>query len=178
MADKPKRQLTEEHLKKLADARVKAMEALRKKKELTQARKQEAKEAFDKEYEQKVLKKKQAPKQASPPPVEETDKEIYQAPPSKEESDDDEDYPIQMVPKAPRKTKTSSPPPPQEPNFKQMYYKHKLDALQAQQNQQTFLQQYSQLPSYNHAVDIAKSQIKERVDKSVYENVYRQLFQC
>jgi hypothetical protein len=68
-----------------------------------------------------------------------------------------------------------------------MYYQHKLSMLQQKQEeeriasqearlQEQFKQQYSRLPPYAHTIDIAKQSIKERVDKTIYDQVYKQLF--
>jgi hypothetical protein len=180
--ERPKRQLTEEQLKKLADARKKAIEVRKQKGELNRAKKQEAKDKFQEEYDAKVLKKSPAKPAPKETPIEETDKDIYEAtsPPPTED-----DYPIEIVKKS--KAQGSAPArrkeggngddnPLKEPNYKQIYYQHKLAMLQAQQQEQQARQNYAQLPPYQHTIDIAKHQIKERVDKTVYENVYRQLF--
>lgn len=59
-----------------------------------------------------------------------------------------------------------------------MYYQHKLQMLQHQQEQASFASQYARLPPYQHAVDIARSSIRESVDKEVLKKVYNQLFGC
>lgn len=169
--ERPKQQLTEERLQKLAMARKKAIEVRKQKGELNRAKKQEAKDKFQEEYDAKVLKKAPAKPPPKETPIEETDKDIYETTSPPPESEDD--YPIEIV----KKVKAKAPPAqPKEPNYKQIYYQHKLAMLQSQQQEQQVRQNYAQLPPYQHTIDIAKHQIKERVDKTVYENVYRQLF--
>lgn len=173
MEAKPKRVCDEATLKRLAEMREKANAVRRKKAELKRAEKEASKKDFEKRYEEKVLKHQK-------PVIEETDKQIYEPPPSKPAEDDDEDdYPIEMVAHRPKTSKAKPKPQPEqpkEPNYKQMYYQHKLSQLQAQQQEQQFLQQYARLPPYQHAVDIAKHQIKQRVDDEVLGSIYRGLF--
>lgn len=176
MEAKPKRVCDEATLKRLSEMREKANAVRRKKAELKRADKEASKKDFEKQYEEKVLKVK--PK----PVVEETEKEPYEPAPSQpapSEADDD-DFPVETVAKTPKtsrpKAQSAPPPPPKEPNYKQMYYQHKLSQLQAQQQEQQFLQQYSRLPPYHHAVDIAKHQIKQRIDDDVLGSIYKGLF--
>jgi hypothetical protein len=75
--DKPKQPLTEERLKKLAEARKKALEVKKMKGDIARAKKQEKKEALEKEYEE-VVKKKSVKKEVKQ--IEETDKDIYSPP--------------------------------------------------------------------------------------------------
>jgi hypothetical protein len=185
MENTPKKIVDEERLKKLAAARKKALEVRQKKAELNRAKKQEQKEQFQQEYEEKVLKKKNPPKKEVENKVEEkieeTDKDIYEDRMPVKEAVSDDDYPIEMVSKAKSKKKAPSraiAQQPQEPNYKQIYYQHKLAMLQAKQQQDQFNEQYSRLPPYAHTLDIAKNSIKERVDKVVYDEVYKQLFSC
>jgi len=176
METKPKRKCDEATLKRLAEMRQKANEVRRRKAELKRAEKEASKKEFEKNYEEKVLKVKK-------PVVEETDKQIYEQPPPKAEDDDDDDFPVEMVAKTtkPSRAKPTGVSPPStkaEPNYKQMYYQHKLSLLQQQQQQQQFYQNYAQLPPYAHAVDIAKHQIKQRVDDEVLGSIYKGLFGC
>jgi membrane-associated HD superfamily phosphohydrolase len=165
-------------LERYAEMRKKAQETLAKKREITEARRQERKKEFEKTYEEVVLKKK-----APPPPqtvVEETEKDIYPTPPSIQSESEDEDE--EPTPKLNKKSKSKSAPVgiPVEPNYKQLYYKAKLDSMTSQQQQnqqqQQFLNQYSQLTPQQHAIDIAQNALKSKANKAVYESVYRQLF--
>lgn len=177
--DRPKRQMTEEQLKRLANARKKALEVKKMKAELNKAKKDEEKAKFQEEYDTKVLKKTSTPPPApvqeppTPPPVEETDKDIYES--QMTHSQEEEEYPVELVPKG-KKRQPRASPIPYEPDYKQLYYKSKLEALQSKTQEEQFRNQYARLPPYAHTVDIAKHQIKERVDKAVYDNVYKSLF--
>lgn len=173
MEDKRKRTPDEATLKRLAEMRAKANEVRRKKAELKRAEKEASKADFDKRYEEKVLK-------AQKPVAEQTEKEPYEPAPPKEEDQSEDDFPVEMVAKSSKRTAKpkAAPAPPPEPNYKQMYYQHKLSLLQQKQQQEQFLQQYSRLPPYAHAIDIAKHQIRQRVDDAVLDNVYKDMFQC
>lgn len=175
-----RRIVDEERLKRLAAARKKALMVRQQKAELKKAKKQEEQESFQKEYEEKVLKKQSPPKKVVEEKVEETDKDIYEEQMPVKPASSEDDYPIEMVAKAKPRKKAQAPAltQPQEPNYKQMYYQHKLAMLQAKQQQEQFNQHYAQLPPYHHTVDIAKNSIKERVDKVVYDEVWKQLFSC
>lgn len=129
-------------------------------------------------YEEHVLKKKPTE------PIEETDKEIY---PVKDkpttETDDDgdseyEDEPVVVTkPKAKAKGKTKTNAEVVEtPNYKQEYYKIKMMKLQEQEQQQHFMQSYSQLPPQQHMADIASNQLQTKIDKEVLARVYRDMF--
>jgi hypothetical protein len=173
MEDKRKRTPDEATLKRLAEMRLKANEVRKKKAELKRAEKEASKQDFDKRYEEKVLK-------AQKPVVEQTEKEPYEPAPKPTQDDQSEDdFPVEMVAKtAKKKPKATPAPQPAEPNYKQMYYQHKLSLLQQKQQQEQYLQQYSQLPPYAHAIDIAKHQIKARVDQDVLGDIYKGMFQC
>jgi hypothetical protein len=142
MSEKPKKELSEERLRQLADMRKKANEVRKQKAELKRAEKAEKEQQFKKAYEEKVLKKKQPP--PVPEPVEETDKEIYNRPEDPEitEADSDGESVNTPLPKASKKKVVKSQaqfePVQQEPNYKQMYYQHKLAMLQQQQEQMSF----------------------------------------
>ena len=183
--DTPKRQLSERQLKALAENRKRALETRQMKAELKKVKEREKKEALKAEYETKVLGKVSQPKTEAKtePSVEETDVEIYkQAPKPEPPSDDDDDFPIELVkaskplPKPKAQAKPKAPTPSAEPNYKQEYYRLKLASLQQSQQQQQFYNQYSQLPPHAHAVDIAKHQITNKVNKDVLDRVYKELF--
>lgn len=205
MEAKPK--LTEERLQKLAMARKKALEVKKMKGDIARAKKQEKKEALEKEYEEVVVKKtivKKTPQKGEAPPchrqveipLEETDKEVYEVSRNQGEVESEEDD-ISPPPPPPPKSKkvgdreskanTIVQHPAPAPNYKQMYYQHKLSMLQQKQEEERiasqearlheqFKQQYARLPPYAHTIDIAKQSIKERVDKTIYDQVYKQLF--
>ena len=177
--DKRRKPASEKVLKALEEGRLKGLETRRMKSELKKKSKEEEKEALKKAYEEKVLKKKPAE------PIEETDKEIY---PSKQkikpiESDDDgdseyEDEPVSVPkpkPKAKGKTKTNADVM-EQPNYKQEYYRAKLEKIRQQDQQQQFIHNYSQAPPHIHAQDIARSQIQSKIDKEVYGRVFKDLF--
>lgn len=89
---------------------------------------------------------------------------------------DEEEYPVELVPKGKTRRPKATPSIPTKPDYKQLYYKSKLEALQAKNQEEQFRNQCARLPPYAHTIDIAKHQIKERVDKAVYDNVYKSLF--
>ena len=91
------------------------------------------------------------------------------------QSQEEEEYPVELVPKG-KKRQPKASPISTEPDYKQLYYKSKLEALQSKNQEEQFRNQYARLPPYAHTIDIAKHQIKERVDKAVYDNVYKSLF--
>jgi hypothetical protein len=165
------RVMTEAELKRLAEMRVLAQQTKTKQKEIRAAIKQEAKEKLERDYEEKVLKKQQPP---APPieQIEETDKDLYpQNAVIESEVSDDE-----VVTSKAKQSKLKPKPQPTEPNYKSLYYKAKLERLQQDRDQYQFLQQYSQLPPQQHAIDIAQSQLKSKANKLAYEQTYRSLF--
>jgi len=165
-----------EVLDRLKRMREKANETLKKKREITQAKRDERKQNLEREYEEKVLKKK------TQPIIEETDKDIYPTtitpPPQQSESDNDEVNDV--LPSKPNRKTNKVCETQAETNYKQLYYKAKLDSISSQQQQkqqeQQFFNQYSQLPPQQHAIDIAQQALKTKANKAVYESVYRSLF--
>ena len=156
-----KRQLSEEHLRKLADGRKKGLETRRKNMEIKQALKKEKSVKLDKDYEAIVLKKGQKKTLDIDLPQEKPQHAEIQ-----EQSDDE--------PEVTSKTIKSKKEP--EMNYKQLYYKQKLETLQASQQQQQFNQNYGQMPVQNHAIDIAKNNIKSKANQLIYDSVMRSLF--
>ena len=117
----------------------------------------------DEDYESIVLKKGQKQQDvATPPPPEKPQNAIIY-----EQSDDDEPE----VTSKPMKQK-------KEPSvsYKELYYKQKLETLQASQQQQQFNQNYGQMPVQNHAIDIAKHNLKSKANQLVYDSVMKSLF--
>ena len=180
-AQKPK--CNEATLRRLAEMRKRAAEVRKQKAELRQAEKDEKKQAFQRAYEDKVLKKKRVPaaNQAEAKTSDDeslTDLEIHPRAalgPVMEE----EDPAIERKNKvggAARRTKVSAVHT--EPSAKERYYEYKLNRLQNEQEQKTFVNQYAQLPPYAHMQDIARNQIRATVDKQVLERVYGELFGC
>jgi hypothetical protein len=164
---KPKRVMTEEQLRKMAEGRLRGLETRRKNAQIKQTIKQEKHKKLDEDYESIVLKKGQkqqdvAPPQHAPPPPEKPKNAVIQ-----EQSDDDEPE----VTSKPMKQK-------KEPvvSYKELYYKQKLEALQASQQQQQFNQNYGQMPVQNHAIDIAKHNLKSKANQLVYDSVMKSLF--
>lgn len=178
--DKRRKPASEKVLKALEEGRLKGLETRRMKSELKKKSKEEERQALKKAYEEKVLKKKPVE------PIEETDKEIY---PSKQnnkpttETDDDgdseyEDEPVvvpKTKPKAKAKTKTNAEVM-ETPNYKQEYYRAKLEKIRQQDQQQQFIHNYSQAPPHIHAHDIARTQLKNKIDSEVMARVYKDLF--
>ena len=174
--DKRRKPPSEKVLKVLQEGRLKGLETRRMRAELKKTSKAEEKEALKKAYEERVLKKKTT---ETTDVVEETDKEIYPVnnKPSKESNDDDgdseyEDEPV-VVPKPNAKATAKTM---KETNYKQEYYKIKMMKLQEQEQQQNFMQSYTQLPPQQHMADIARNQIQSKIDKEVLARVYREMF--
>lgn len=166
---KPKRQLTELQMRALAEGRKKSIDKRQKQAALSQVRKQEEKENFEREYQEKVLKKNQP----QPQKIEETDEPVYPQPQAPPQDDDD----IENEPLPPKsKTAPRAKPQPKEVNYKQEYYRYKLEQLTAQQQHQNHMQTYMQLPPYFHAVDVAKQSLKTKADDAVLKLAYRQIF--
>jgi hypothetical protein len=156
--EKPKRQLTESQIRALAEGRKRSMENRIKKSEVNKALKKEKYEKLDKDYETIVLKKGQKKADADPPPEKPQNAIIY------EQSDDEPE-----VTSKPMKQK-------KETSYKELYYKQKLETLQASQQQQQFNQNYGQMPVQNHAIDIAKHNLKSKANQLVYDSVMKSLF--
>lgn len=179
---KPKRQMTEAQIRALAAGRKLSIEKRQRAKELKQVKKKEEQDNFEREYQEKVLKKKAQP----PPkqvPIEETDEPVYpqpQAPPEEESEPDvpseNETLPPTIKQRAPPRAK----PQPSAPNYKQEYYKYKLQQLSAKQMQEQQMQQqmqsYMQLPPYFHAADVARQQLKSKADDAVLKLAYSSIF--
>lgn len=159
--EKPKRQLNELQVRALAEGRKKAMENRKKKAEVNKVLKKEKYEKLEQDYENIVLKKGQKKT---------LDIDLHQEKPQNavihEQSDDE--------PEVTSKTIKQKKEP--EMNYKQLYYKSKLEALQASQQQQQFNQNYAQLPVQAQAVDIARHNIKSKANQLVYDSVMRSLF--
>lgn len=156
---KPKRQLTEKQLKALAENRKRALETLAKKKAITQALKEEKRKELDAKYEE--VKKKQSSEN-----VEVVDED--------EPTDVEDEVPVHK----PLKKTTPAPRPiaPQEPNFKQLYYKAKLERLSAAQQQQHAMYQYAQAPPQIHAYDVAKQNLAQTANAEVYKYAFNSIF--
>jgi AAA15 family ATPase/GTPase len=159
--DKPKR--SEAQLRALAEGRKRSLETRAKKKQARQAEQEKRKKKLETDYETKVLKKKDTPPKKEV--VEETDKEIHERPKTIQDNESDDEYQVTNV-------RTKSAKPKAQPNYKQMYYQHKLALLQQQQEEI----QYARAPPHTHMTDIAKSQIKNKVDSEVMKRVYAELF--
>lgn len=164
--DKRKQPCDEATLRRLADMRIKANEVRKKKAELRRVEAEERKAEFDKKYKEKVLKDKTEPR------VEETEKPIYPepaAPPPTEDDETESEEENEPLPPV-------LPPTPAEPNYKQMYYKAKLDAMQQQADQKQFVQNYQSMPYAYQAADIARQNLKNKANKQVLDQVYQSLF--
>ena len=182
MSKKPADEATR---KRLEEARLKGLETRRMRAALKKTEKEESKEALRKAYEEKVLKKQSQPQQPQPqkaqPTIEETDREIYEKAVVNSDSDAESDTEAPSPKSA--KAKASKPPKASKtepvvdaPNYKQMYYAAKLQRLQQEEQQTQFVNSYSSMPSAVHAADIARQQLKSKVNKEVYDRVYRDLF--
>jgi hypothetical protein len=151
--------------------------------ELKKVEKEAEKEKLKMAYEQKVLKKKPAEPKETIEDIETTDKEIYPVK-HKAKSDDESDSDDENVvvpkpkPKAKGKTKTNAEVVdyPNQTNYKQEYYRAKLEKIKQQDQQQHFMQSYSQLPPQQHMADIARNQLQNKLDKEVMARVYKDLF--
>ena len=179
--EKQKKPIDEAVLRRLAEGRLKGLETRRKKSEIKKQEKAEAMSKLNKEYEEKVLKKKEPVEQS----LNETDEEIYKDANNvnndNDEYDSENESEIESEVTVPVKKNTRKPKAAvshDAPNYKQEYYRQKLSLLQQQQEQSNFLQSYERLPPKQHLADIAKNQIKQRVDKEVLSRVYKDLFQC
>lgn len=187
--EKPKkRQVDEATLRRLAEGRLKGLEIRRKKAELKKQEKAEEREKINKAYEERVLKKKPTPSEEV---SEETDKEIYEqpvAPNNQSESDDEREEPVKA-----RATKQTQRKPKQDvgsyndtaPNYKNEYYRMKLERLRMQERDATlttqqsqFQHHYANLPSQHHVIDIARNQLQNKVNQEVYNRVFKDLFNC
>ena len=178
---KPKRQLTEEGIKRRKEGLQKANEVRKMKAEIKKTEKEAQKEALRKAYEEKVLKKKQEQTPPVSQAVEETDKEIYNNAKHIDTESESESESMRPPPKPRAKSakpaKLSEPEQmPQMPNYKQEYYRLKMERLRQQEEQNNFMQNYQRLPPSAHVADIARQQLKTKVDKEIYDRVYRDLF--
>lgn len=180
-----KKKADEATIKRLAAARLKGLETRRMKAELKKIEKAEEKEALKKTYEEKVLKKAPPQKKAEEVAEDETDKEIYSNQPTVESdgaSDSELDSePVVSKPKVKHtakkpSTKTSNFIEETPMNWKNEYYKMKMMRLQEQNNHQQFMHSYSQMPPQQHMLDIAKSQLQNKVNKELMSRVYNDLF--
>lgn len=190
--DKPaKAPISEERRLRLEQCRVKGLETRRMRAAIREAEAKQAKDALRTAYEQKVLGKKEAATPVPTPPkvkfspvavpIEETDACVH--PEAADHSDEEFENVPQPPPPKPKAARVKSQPvqneyvaEPSEPNYKQLYYKEKLNGLQASQQQASFAQQYQALPSSYHAADIARQTLKNKADKVVLDRVYRELF--
>jgi hypothetical protein len=174
--EKQKKVCDEATLKRLAEMRKKSMETRKMKAELKKTKNENAKGQLKKEYESIVLKKKEPVEQS----VNETDEEIYKNANNVNDGNDDTESDAESEVEIPVKKNTRKPKVVSQdaPNYKQEYYRQKLSLLQQQQEQSSFLQSYERLPPKQHLADIAKNQIKKRVDDEVMQRVYKDLFQC
>ena len=159
---KQKRVMTEEQLRKMAEGRLRGLETRRKNAQIKQTIKQEKHKKLDEDYESIVLKKGQKQQDvAPPPPPEKPQRAVIQ-----EQSDDDDEPEVTSKPMKQKK----------ETSYKELYYKQKLETLQASQQQQQFNQNYGQMPVQNHAIDIAKHNLKSKANQLVYDSVMKSLF--
>lgn len=188
-AEKPKRKVDEATLRRLAEGRLKGLETRRKRAELKKQEKQEARKKLNQEYEEKILKKtieaereatssltqREATHSTANNDVEETEEEIYSNAVQSNDAESDSEPEVQSPIKKPtRKQKVATEK--NAPNFKQEYYRLKLERLQKAQEESSFQHHYARLPTYNHAVDIAKSQITNKVNNEIYNRVFKDLF--
>lgn len=168
---KPKRPQSEEKLRILAENRLKGLATRAKKKEIKQAIKAQEREKLEKDYEEKVLKKKQTPKQAPPP------EQVVEVEEEGSESESE--------------TEEVAPPPPVEPNYKQLYYRKKVALLEqyeqqaqappAYHYQQPSVGQYQyqgiqQASPMAHAEQIARATLKKKADEVIQAQAYRSIF--
>lgn len=185
-ATKPKRQMTEAQIRALAAGRKLSIEKRQRAKELKQVKEKEEQDNFEREYQEKVLKKRAQP----PPkqvPIEETDEPVYPQPQASPEEESEPDVPSEndatseaLPPAIKQRAPPRAKPQPSAPNYKQEYYKYKLQQLSAKQMQEQQMQQqmqsYMQLPPYFHAADVARQQLKSKADDAVLKIAYSSIF--
>lgn len=175
---KPKKPLDEATLKRLAEMRKKSIETRRMRAELKKATKEEEKESLKKAYEEKILKKK--PTQSKPEthdePIDETEEEIYEN--SNYAVSDAESEAEVSKPKSRAKPKPKMAANKTEPNWKQEYYRMKMQRLQQQEEQSKFVNSYATMPPQVHVADIARQQLSQKVNKELYDRVFNDLFRC
>jgi len=170
-----KRTLTEAQIRALAEGRKKSFETRKKKREVKEAIIKEKKEKLEKDYEEKVLKKKQAP-----PP-----EQVVEVEEEGSETESEHEEAVAPVP---------SPP---EPNYKQIYYRKKVALLeQYEQQAQAQVQapptayhyqgiqqpvmggqyQYAQPSPMAHAEQIARATLKKKANEAIQAQAYRSIF--
>lgn len=182
-----KKKADEATRKRLEDARLKGLETRRMKAALKKTEKEESKEALRKAYEEKVLKKKQEPP-AQPVSIEETDKEVYPKARVAEETEDEseesetEELPLRKPTKQ-TKTKTKAKKQTQmiteptiEPNWKQEYYRTKLEKIRQQDDDKNFMQSYQRMPSSVHVADVARQQLNTKINKELFDRIYNDMY--
>jgi hypothetical protein len=181
---KPKKPLSEAQLRRIAQMQIKAAEKNRKKGELSRALKAEKEQQFEKLYEEKVIKKKslQTPKKQidTPPPntpTEEENEGSQNEPPKKLAPVGFAKGCLEARDGASSSHRDLVPP---VPDYKNEYYRLKMEGLleqKLQQEQQTqFKQNYLQLPFRNQMIDVARNNIRKTVDKKMMQNVYQSLY--
>lgn len=167
--EKPKKKVDEATLRRLAEGRLKGLETRRKRAELKKQEKAEQREKLDKEYETKILKKKEPSNEL----IEETTEEIYaNTLHNNVVSESEEEAPIKKTTRKPAKVVHQDA----TPNYKQEYYRVKLEKLRNAHDENQFVHQYARLPTYAHMADVAKSQITNKVNQEVLSRVYKDLF--
>jgi hypothetical protein len=173
--DKPKRQLTEQQLRHLAEARQRSIVARKKISTVKKAEKIKKTKEFENQY-------KEAKQLVEPPvePAEEpTPEPMYDPPappPSLHSSDEDEPEP---PPRRSRGKKAAYSPEPKL-TAKEQYYFLKTKLLEQQQRERhdelEQLLAYSRAPVSRHAYDVAANNLKAKVDKQVYASAFQSLF--
>lgn len=191
-----KRSLSEAQLRALAKGRKTSLE-LRKKKSLMKAEeKLKAKAAFDAEW---VAAKNRAMGivEPAPAPVQEPAPAVPAAPRKPEKArkgplvlneppdsqlplsaeDDFEDLQSEPEPKnPPRAPRVPRAPQASPEDYKQLYYKAKLDLLHQQQQEHDHLSSYGRAPAQVHAYDIARQTLRSKANDLVYRQAYASLF--
>lgn len=168
---KPKKVCDEATLKRLAEMRKKSLQTRKMKSELKKTKKESEKEQLKKEYENVVMKKKVEPQEI----VEETDKEIYERNNQSVQSDSEEEE-VVVVKKNTRKP--AKVVKQETPNYKNEYYRLKLERLSKERDEEQFVHNYSRLSAQHKVADIARSQITDNVNKEIYNRVFKDLFGC
>lgn len=162
--------------KRLEEMRLKGLETRKMKAELKKAEKEQQKAELKKAYEERVLKKKPEPQPAK---IEETDKEVYpsatHADETEAEESDEEPVPVKPV-KAKKQPKAQTLSQPPATNYKQEYYKLKMMKLQEQDEQSRFMESYERMPPTVHVADVARQQLKSKVNDELMKRVYNDLF--
>lgn len=177
--DKPKKQLTEEQLRRLAENRQKGIITRQKNAVVKKAEKVKKAREFESQYQaaRDVVEGEPKPK---PEPVAEhvQDPEPTYDPPAPAPSVESSDEEPSPPPRRRGKKATYAPEP--KMSAKEQYYSLKARLLEQQQRERQeeleTLLSYSRAPVSRHAYDVAANSLKSRVDQKIYQEAYKSIF--